>query len=1338
MRRILFLIAFLSICLNMSSHAKCDYYFEQITTAEGLSQNHITCIYQDTQGFIWFGTQNGLNKYDGYQIKEYNSNSDTPNSLINNNISTIFRDSYQQLWIGTHDGLCYYRPQTDDFEPINLDIHSDNTPENRHILSLHEDSNHILWIGTAGGMLYAYHLKEKQLEFYAYSIRKAPIQVLTTYSDSLLIGCTNNQGIMHLNKEKKELFHTTTDSLYNGSSISSTLRTNNGELWFGSYNKGLIKYGEKTPALSLPSIQGLCALSDSLIIIATENSGLFEYNKQKKNTFPISTSPKETNLNSDAVTCLYTDFTNILWVGTTNGGVNKFDSNRNNFKYISLHTEELSRQSINSVLALGQQDEEHLLVGLDNKGLHTYNQATGKILPHELSKQFPDLKETPINTVLHDSKGFTWIGTYCKSMKVIGRQPEQDYINRLISQNLPPTSSVKYIHEDSKQRIWIATSHGEILCYQPATHTMDKYNKELNKLINPNVILSLYEDDEHRIWAGSLCGVYCFDEKLQDFQHVYLPNQDNLFVPQNTIVPICQVKDALWLGSQDGLIELRNKNKKNNHFGISDGLPSNKIKSLLYDEKSDHLWISTDKGLSCLDLRSRRFTNFGLEDGISNREFNNMSCFRTSNGELFFGSVNGIYHFHPEKVVANPNIPKVIITSYQLYDNTRQEQGIKELHHIPVVAGKEIRIPYSESTFSIHYVGLNYTNTKKNEYAYRLKNYDDKWRYVGGQRIATFTNLDPGTYHFQVTASNGNGTWNKEECDLKVIILPPWYRTVWAYLTYTVIILSFLFLLMRSYTNRIKMKSQLANEQFERKQLEKLNQLKMQFFSNITHEFRTPLTLILSPLNSIINQSVGKNIQNDYLRIIQNNAIKLLELVNELLDFSKSEAGNFSFKPVNANLAQVLEKEIHTFVPLAEGKHIHLKYVCTESSLACIVDTVIIQKIVSNLLSNAIKHTPEEGTISLYLQKTYNEKPKIQICIEDTGKGIPKDQQQLIFERFYQMKEDSFNGTGIGLALVKNLIDLHHGNIRIESNVGIGSKFIVEIPYIEPSQLSETVTENDEKEELLPHNSINMINEQEPENTEKPKKYTILIAEDNKELRIYMSSLLAIHYNVLSAEDGKKALEIAQKELPDIILSDILMPIMDGKEFCRKIKHDIHTCHIPFIMLTALISEDSQKEGLTVGADDYLTKPFNPDILLSKIANILQSRMLISRRAKTLQALEPEEMPTDDKDSQFLLNLIEIIKANLSNSDLKIDDLGKELGMSHTPFYKKIKQLTNQTPNDFLKAIRLEQAKKLLLESNLNISEIAYLTGFSSPKYFRECFKKQYGENPTEFQVHRN
>ena len=1339
MKKVGFLIMLLILTINTYASTKNIYYFEQVTVADGMSQNHITCIYQDKQGFMWFGTTNGLNKYNGYEIEEFYTKPNVKNSLCNNSISSLFCDSYNQLWVGTSNGLCKYRPQSNDFEQIQLSNYAKGTNENQHIISLYEDKNHVLWIGTTCGVLYAYHLKNGQLETYPHLPHYASIRVINSFNDSLIVGCSNTQGVFHVDQQKKRFYKTKMDALYNGKSISSCTKDMKGQLWMGSNDNGLIAYGKAmNNNIDIGNIQYICNHSDSLLIIATENNGLHEYNIRTKKITDICAKEQEANLNSKAVTCLYKDLSQILWVGTTNGGINKFDPNRNNFQFLSLHFENTPRQSINSVLTLCKQKDNNLLIGLDNKGLYCYNPLTANTSKHTIGDKYSELKNSPINAVLHDSRDFTWIGTYCKSIKVVGPEPEQSRINKLINKYLSSNSSVKHIIEDSRKHIWIATSQGIILRYNPKKQSMEKFDRSINLKVNPNVILSLYEDSRKQIWAGSMCGLYCYDKKKNDFVQVYLPDKKNYSYAKNTIIPICETDNkTLWLGTQDGLLRYNVSTKQIKRYASNNGLSSNSIKGLLYDKKTQHLWISTDKGLSSYNLKDEQITNFGLEDGITNREFNNMSFLNDGEGNFYFGSINGIYHFRPELIARNVHVPKVVITHCQFYENNWQEQSMPTINNTPLTTKTSIEIPYSKSTFSIHYVALNYTNSSKNKYAYRLKNYDNNWHYVEGQRIATFTNLDPGTYYFQVIASNNDGVWNKEGSTLSIIILPPWWRSIWAYMIYFILISSLLYATMKFYTNRIKIKSQLASEQFERKQLEKLNQLKMQFFSNITHEFRTPLTLILSPLDSLVKQKVGKSMQNEYLRIIQNNAIKLLELVNELLDFSKAGAGSFIFKPSNIQLNSILKQELNTFQPLAESKNIKLQFVDNDQEFTCQADASILQKIVCNLLSNAIKHTPENGNICLCLEKIEGLEPYLEISVKDSGKGIPKEQQQLIFERFYQMKEDCNNGTGIGLTLVKNLTDLHNGTIRVDSTPNCGSTFIVSIPFVKPTEdiiLQESI--KDDLQMTMYTASAQQSVQIEDELFTKEghiTKHTILIAEDNHELRSYIASLLANRYNILTAENGKIALEISQKELPDIIISDILMPEMDGKEFCSRIKKDIHTCHIPFMILTALTSESYQLEGLTIGADDYITKPFNPSILLSKVNNILESRKLITRRSHTLQAMQPEELVEEDKDKQFLLQLISIIRANMSNSKLKIDDLGRELGMSHTPFYKKIKELTNQTPNDFLKQIRLEQAKKLLIESKLSVSEVAYQTGFSSPKYFQECFKKHFGENPSKY-----
>lgn len=740
-----------------------------------------------------------------------------------------------------------------------------------------------------------------------------------------------------------------------------------------------------------------------------------------------------------------------------------------------------------------------------------------------------------------------------------------------------------------------------------------------------------------------------------------------------------------------------------------------------------------------MNISTRTFTNFGLKDGIVGCEFNDMSYWKDEEGYFYFGSVDGICCFHPQQIRTNRHLPKISITNYRLYNRQIGNESIESMTTIPVTENQTVEIPYQESIFSIDYVALNYTNPDKNQYAYKLDGYDKEWQYVNDQRMATYTNLNPGQYTFKVIASNNDGLWNKEGSSLKIIILPPWWRTSWAYTLYILLIGGIVIISIRFYMARLRIKSQLANEQFEREQLKKLDQLKTQFFSNITHELRTPLTLIISPAERLMASKTDIHTQHEYFKIIHSNAIKLLELVNQLLDFSKTDSGNFRFKPVAVDISATIRNKVESFTLLTTQHNIHLQFLSSDPEVVCIADPEIIDKILYNLLSNAIKYTPEDGKIAVQLTIRPKEmNPYIELSVIDNGKGIPHEKQKLIFDRFYQLEEDTTKGTGIGLSLVKSLVELHNGHIEVKSEPGKGSCFTIRLPFIPASQPAETeipptLSITNEPSKIINLTGLLSDDADKSDEQNSPKRNKILIAEDNTDLRGFITSILADKYIVLEADNGLTALELIRNEMPDLILSDILMPGMDGKQLCQQVKQDIQTCHIPFIMLTALTSETNQIDGFTAGADDYIPKPFHPEILLPKIKNVLLNRSLMYRRLTTLTAMEPEQPEIEDKDSAFLINVIKYIKTNLSNSDLKVDDISKESGMSRTPFFKKIKALTGLSPNDFIREIRLNQAARLLGDSKMSISEIAYKVGFTSPKYFRECFKKQFGESPSDY-----
>lgn len=1315
------------------------FYFGHITIKDGLSQNYITSIHEDAKGFIWIGTKNGLNKYDGYKVTEYNHSLNVINSLCSNYIEVIYRDSQGRLWVGTDNGLCVYRQGSDDFESVDFSSSPNNSAENRHVLSLYEDQGK-LWIGTAGGMLSALDLKDsKTLTYYLPKVNKMAIKEITRYKDTLLVGCANN-GIFYLDLVgEKALCKVPSNPLLDKLTVSSFLTDKQGDLWIGTRDKGMFKYGETRRRFSDKTILDLCMYNDSTLLVGTEGDGVVCYNCFTESTQLIGTNLRNINLNSDVITCFYVDTSGILWIGTTNGGVNKYDPQKNHFHYLPLLPENDPKSAVHSVYAIWSLTPNTLLVGLDAKGVYTTCRETGVTQKHQL----PSLYETSINAILKDSRNIIWLGTYRKSLKLIGPVGITKRIERVIAEHLPKTTSVKAICEDYKHRIWIGTSDEGVFCYHPEDNSIKSYLDIFSSYLHPNVITNIYEDDERQLWIGTGGGLFRYSEAKDDFELSFFPNKEAPLSLCNTILPICKVGDALWLGTRQGLIKFSCRDSLSYTFGRSHGLPSESIKGLLYDSIGNDLWISTDKGLSRMNLLSHKFTNFGLKDEIVGCEFNDMSFRKGKDGYFYFGSVDGICCFRPELIRTNPYSPKLSITNYRLYNCKLVDGGIEGMSIIPVEESQVVEIPYYESVFSIDYVALNYTNSDKNQYAYKLEGYDTEWNYVGNQRMATYTNLSPGSYLFRVIAANNDGKWNKEGSSIQIIILPPWWRTAWAYMLYILLIGSAIMLTFFFIMARLKMKNQLANEQFERAQLERLDQMKTQFFSNITHELRTPLTLILSPVERLVTNGVNMGSQQEYMKIIHSNAVKLLGLVNQLLDFSKTESGNFQFKPAMVDLVELVKSKVESFFPLAEQTKIDLHFTHREQCFTCVADSAIIDKILYNLLSNALKHTPENGRIDVELNtKRIMEGACILLTVKDTGKGIPLDKQTQIFNRFYQLEEDVSNGTGIGLSLVKNLVELHGGSIEVKSELGKGSLFIISLPFVEEAEsatdlpLVEHEPASQRNVEVVVEKSLfDLYSEEENSmDTHSRKKDKILVAEDNHDLRLFISSILSEKYSVFEADNGLIALEMARKEMPDLILSDILMPKMDGKQLCQRLKQDTQTCHIPFIMLTALASDLSQIEGLAAGADDYVLKPFNTDILLSKIKNVLLSRSLMYRRLVTLSALEPEEMVVEDKDSAFLLRVIKYIKSDLSNSDLKVEDVSKEVGMSRTPFFKKLKALTGLTPNDLIRDIRLNQAAKLLSHNNdMPISEIAYKVGFASPKYFRECFKKQFGDTPSDY-----
>ncbi|WP_373943038.1 ATP-binding protein [Polaribacter sejongensis] len=715
---------------------------------------------------------------------------------------------------------------------------------------------------------------------------------------------------------------------------------------------------------------------------------------------------------------------------------------------------------------------------------------------------------------------------------------------------------------------------------------------------------------------------------------------------------------------------------------MEEGLPNQVIYTVLPDDYNN-LWFSTNKGLSRLNLESNQFKNFDISDGISSNEFNYNSKIKLQNKELMFGSTNGIVFFNPNKILENSFIPPVYVTSVSVNNK-------------PYLSGssinEKITLNHNQNVFNFNFIALSYSKSEKNEYAYRLDGFDKNWNYIGHNKSATYTNLDAGNYTFRVKASNNDGLWNEKGHSIYITILPPFWKTWWAYLIYSILIIGSLFLIRKYSLLRIYEKNELKQERLEKQKIEEINRLKLTLFTNISHDFRTPLTLIIGPLERMLKNNEGSiSIQNQH-KTMYRNASVLLQLINQLLDFRKSETGKLKLRASENNIVSFIENIKKSFDEMADYREIDFTFKSKDKHIDIWFDDVNLKKVIFNLLSNAFKFTPNNGKIRIKLStytKPKNLKQFIQIEIKDDGKGIPKKNVKFIFDRFYQIKRDenSRSGTGIGLALVKSIIKLHKGSITVKSKEKEGATFVIQLPFgnshLQKEQIVD-ISEEVNEAVFLQDNPINYL-EEKPKNNNiediDDNIPTLLLVEDNTEVRNFIKQIFENNHNILEAENGEVALEIAKNNSINLIISDVMMPIMDGIELCEKIKTDVVTSHIPVLLLTAKTSKESQKEGYKASADAYLTKPFDASILEQKVMNLLQTRLNFIKKFKKDIILKPKELEITSADEIFLKKCITIVEENINNSEFTIVDLINEIGMSRSAFYRKLKALTRSIYN---------------------------------------------------------
>lgn len=1371
------------ILLNTSIIAtgQTRYKFQKISIDKGLSQSVVNSIVQDHMGFMWFATQDGLSRFDGYKFTNYYNNPDDSFSLSNNFIQCVFRDNDNQIWVLTSDGLNLFDYEKERFIIFNNVPGNYSSISNNNLTSIAQCRDGNLWIGTYGGGFNYYNKKTKTFKRFQHSNKNSNSlsndKVMAIYEDRngfLWIG-TQGGGLNYFNPQTG-IFTVFKANIADPTALQSNyirciFEDRDKRLWIGT-NKGLALFNKNENNFqsftydpqNSNSINGntvLAVIGDHLgnLWVGTEENGL---NKLVLSDFGknasfehFSMKESEYGLSIRTVQSIYEDRDNNIWIGTYSGGINFISCFPDKFEKYQHSTYDYNTINYPKVMGLCQGINDDLWIGTDGGGLDRLNMKTKTIKHYLHNKNNPNsISDNAILCGYKDHNNNLWFGTYSGGLNRYN--PKSETFTRY--KNVPSDSSslggndVRVIYEDSKNNIWIGTNGGGLCRYNPKLNNFKVFNTS-NSDISNNDVRCLKEDALGRLWIGHYgSGLDCYDPAKGTFVN-YMYNKNNRSsIRSNYLYAILiDRKNRIWIGTGGGGLNLFvEKNKSFKAFTNKEGLSNNFIHAMLEDSQGN-IWISTNKGISKFLVDEFKFENFDTYDGLQNGEFSDGCALTTKDGLMCFGGVQGLNTFYPDKVEKITFVPDVVLTDFQLF-NTPIRPGTNEPDNPlkkSISVTKSITLNYKQSVFTIDYVALNYTSPEKSLYSYKMEGLDNEWNNVGTHRSATYRNLSPGQYTFQVKASNQDGIWSKKITSLKIIVLPPFWRAWWAYTIYILFIGLIGYIIIIYYKRENTLKNNLLLEQISRQKEHQLNQEKLRFFTNISHEFRTPLTLILGPLEDILEKETYLTQLGRKLLLIYKNANKLLDLINLLLDFRKIETGNMKLSVAKGNIVKFAKEICFVFREYGKQKKIQFNFISRSNEIELWFDREKLEIIFNNLLSNAFKYTSQEGLVTVEVSEgegTLFEKNNEVVILKfvDTGIGINEKYLANVFESYYSLEHTKgYKGTGIGLALTKSLVELHKGKISVESTEGKGTCFTIEFlkgkEHFDPEIVTDSFKNSEDpehyqsKRKVLADSDHDIVEvENKSIDEENLDLKLLLIVEDNTDVRAYIKDSFAGKFRILEASNGVEGIDLAVRNIPDIIISDVMMPEMDGIEFCSRIKSTVATCHIPLVLLTARSSLSHKREGYDIGADSYVTKPFSSELLISRVNNLLKSRLQLKEYYKRSLLLMPSEQLANTPDEKFLKRLAEIVEKLMSEPDFDVSRLAQEFNFSRPVLYRKVKALTNLSLIEFIRTIRLNRAAQMLKTGQYRVSEVAFEVGFNDLKHFRQCFKEQFNITPSE------
>ncbi len=1335
-----------------------DIEFQSVHTPNGLSNSQVNDIYRDSKGYVWFATQSGLNRFDGYRFKVFYFNNVNKNSLPNNYVDGIQEDREGHLWVHTSAGYCIYDPATESFvqdpQPYLREYHVYGYPDRLLI-----DENKNFWVSIAGKGFYFIDTQRRKGRLFAYSKALSKLSVtsfanrgnrlVVNFNNGMLLGIDTktlkvlwrDHYLSHLMKNANEGFTTFIDkfnSYWVATNGQTCVYSNQEKRWYDSANEFLRSRGYNLPFSEMLLVKDMVDDRGNGLWIATDHYGLlrFDHGTKEVNQYTYDKN-KPTSVPNNTLQSLFLDKNGALWIGCYKNGISYYSPSQSIFHTVP----------VGDICTIAEDRSGMLWCGTDDNGIMAYNPKTD--VAHNYGMADTHLGTNIVVSSLATRDGLLWFGSFNGGLTRY--RDGQWSVMRADGHSGLLNDNIWSLCELPDGRIAIGTLGSGLQVYNPRTGAFSNYNSAKNKL-GSDFINSIVVAHDGRLIIGNAVNVSLLDLKTGQAENLNGSRAGVPFLSPQINQIYQDSRGIIWMATASGMNAY---DPKTDQLAVLDwqiGL-TGAVGCSVVEDRDHNMWLVNDHGVARVKVRWNKtkwdyFTNsFNSLDGLQSRQFNYRAILLAHDGSVVVGGQDGLNLIHPHRTIDVHSTAKVLFSGLVLFDHqlsVGEEYGGRVVLKQSMNESRKLHLKYRENAFTIQLASSDMGMPEKSRFKYRMKGMSDKWYFTTEeQNGVTFTNMSPGQYVLEARVVTRYGVISDIISQLEITVDPPFYRSNWAFLLYFLLVAAAIWYVRRVIRRRQREQLQMQQIRMEAERTREIDEMKLTFFTNVSHELRTPLTLIISPLASMMQKETDED-KHRHLELIYRNAQRLLDMVTQILDFRKIDKNKETLNLTTGDLVGY-SRNITSTVKALGGKDVDISFGATVESLMMAFDADKVRKMIDNILSNAMKFTPEGGHIDVTVAprelqgEASGQQPMVDIKIADNGIGIGDDDKAHIFERFYQAHNHQgspYGGTGVGLNLVQNFAQLHGGDVSVADNPGGGTVFTISLPIRQDDSLKSLEADSGGAEAFITAPLTTLASataEEKSADSIDGHRYEVLIVDDSTDFIEFMSEELGTRFQVRTASNGKEALERIGEHRPDIILCDVMMPVMDGNELCRKVKEDKTTADIPFIMLTARLAQEHQLEGMHNGADDYITKPFNLDLLYLRMENLIKWHTLPPQEKARKYQPELKPLTITSLDEQLIKKATAYVDDNISDSSITVETMAQELGMSRVQLYKKMLSITGNTPSEFMREIRMRRAEQLLRESQYSVSEVAYRVGFNIPRYFTKYFKEMYGMNPSEY-----